>query len=45
MQMWMDKFVIKQQWKGRPKSLVVIGDPMVGNSAYAESEGNPILMN
>ena len=29
----------------RSKSLVIIGDSMVGKSAYAESEGNPIVIN
>ena len=45
MRMWMDKYVVKKEWKGRPKSLVIIGDPLVGKSAYAESEGDPIVMN
>ena len=41
---WMDKYVVRRQWTGRPKSLVIIGDPVVGKSAYAESMGNPIVM-
>ena len=45
MRMWMERYVIKREWVGRPKSLVIVGDPMVGKSAYAESEGNPIVMN
>ncbi|KAI9715648.1 MAG: hypothetical protein M1812_005800 [Candelaria pacifica] len=42
---WMDKYVIRREWTGRPRSLVIVGDPMVGKSAFAESEGNPIIMN
>ena len=42
---WMDKYVIRRQWKGRPMSLVIVGDPKTGKSAWAESEGNPIVMN
>ena len=45
MDMWMDRYVVRREWEGRPKSLVIVGDPMVGKSAYAESEGNPIVMN
>jgi len=45
MKWWMDTYVIKKEWKGRPMSLVIVGDPMVGKSAWAESEGNPIVMN
>jgi hypothetical protein len=44
-ELWMDRYVINKKWKGRPKSLVIIGDPLVGKSAWAESEGNPIVMN
>ncbi len=44
-ELWMDRYVINKKWKGRPKSLVIIGDPLVGKSAYAESEGDPIVMN
>ncbi len=43
-ELWMDRYVINQKWKGRPKSLVIIGDPLVGKSAYAKSEGDPIVM-
>ena len=43
MEQWMEKYVIRQNWKGRPKSLILIGDPLVGKSAWAESQGNPIL--
>jgi len=45
MSWWMDKYIIRKKWKGRPRSLVIIGDPLVGKSAYAESEGDPIVMN
>ncbi len=45
MSWWMDKYVIRKKWKGRPRSLVIIGDPLVGKSAYAESQGDPIVMN
>jgi len=45
MELWMEKYVVQRKWTGRPKSLVIIGDPMVGKSAYAESQGNPIVMN
>jgi hypothetical protein len=45
MELWMDKYVVRQEWRGRPKSLVIVGDPMVGKSAYAESVGRPIVMN
>ena len=45
MRLWMEKYVIRREWEGRPRSLVIVGDPMVGKSAYAESEGNPIVMN
>ena len=45
MKWWMDKYVIRREWKGRPKSLVIVGDPMVGKTAWAESQGNPIVMN
>jgi hypothetical protein len=45
MELWMKRYVVERKWKGRPKSLVIIGDPMVGKSAYAESQGNPIVMN
>jgi hypothetical protein len=43
--LWMDKYVVRRDWKGRPKSLVIVGDPLVGKSAFAESVGNPIVMN
>lgn len=43
--LWMEKYVVHRKWSGRPMSLVIIGDPMVGKSAYAESYGNPIVMN
>ena len=42
---WMDKYVIRREWEGRPMSLVIVGDPKTGKSAWAESEGNPIVMN
>ena len=42
---WMDKYVVQRNWTGRPRSLVIVGDPMVGKSAFAESQGNPIVMN
>lgn len=45
MQLWIDKYIIRREWKGRPRSLVIVGDLMVGKSAYAESEGNPIVIN
>ena len=45
MEWWMNKYVVRREWKGRPKSLVVVGDPMVGKTAWAESQGNPIVMN
>jgi len=45
MRMWMDRYVVRKEWKGRPKSLVIVGDALVGKSAWAESEGNPIVMN
>ena len=41
----MDKYVVRREWKGRPKSLVIIGDPVVGKTTWAESYGNPIVMN
>jgi hypothetical protein len=43
--LWMDKYIVRRDWKGRPKSLVIVGDPLVGKSAFAESVGNPIVMN
>lgn len=45
MELWMEKYFIRRGWKGRPKSLAIVGDPMVGKSARAESEGNPVVMN
>ena len=45
MDLWMDKYVVRREWKGRPKSLVIIGDPVVGKTTWAESYGNPIVMN
>lgn len=45
LELWMDKYVVRRDWKGRPKSLVIVGDPLVGKSAWAESVGNPIVMN
>ena len=45
MELWMEKYVRKRNWKGRPKSLIIVGDPLVGKSAWAESEGSPIVMN
>ena len=44
MSWWMAKYVVRRQWSGRPKGLVIIGDPMVGKSAWAVSEGKPIVM-
>ncbi len=41
----MEKYVVRQDWKGRPKSLILVGDPLVGKSVWAESQGNPIVMN
>ena len=44
MELWMEKkYFIRRGWKGRPKTLA--RDPMVGKSARAESEGNPVVMN
>ncbi len=45
MRLWMEQYVVKRQWSGRPVSLVIVGDALVGKSAWAESEGNPIVMN
>jgi len=45
MDLWMQRYVVKREWTGRPKSLVIVGDPMVGKSAFAESQGRPIVMN
>lgn len=42
---WMEKYVIHKTYSGRPKSLIIIGDPMIGKSMWAESFGNPIVMN
>jgi len=41
---WKKKYVDTPSWEGRPKSLVVIGDPLVGKSHWAESFGRPIVM-
>ena len=45
MQLWMDKYIVRREWKGRPRSLVIVGDAIVGKSAWAESQGNPIIIN
>ena len=36
---------MKKDYVGRPKSLIIVGDPYVGKSTWAESQGNPIVMN
>ena len=43
--LWIERYVIQRKWTGRPRSLVIMRDPIVGKSAYAESQGNPIVMN
>jgi hypothetical protein len=45
MRLWMDRYVINKKWKGRPRAMIVVGDPLTGKSAWAESEGRPIVMN
>jgi hypothetical protein len=45
MELWMERYVIKRKWKGRPKALIIIGDPLTGKSMWAESQGRPIVMN
>ncbi len=45
MQLWLDRYVVRREWEGRPQSLVIVGDPLVGKSTWAESHGNPIVMN
>lgn len=37
--------MVRREWEARPKSLVIVRDPMVGKSAWAESEGSPIVIN
>lgn len=44
MSWWMNKYVVQKRWTGRPKCLVIVGDPLVGKSAWAQSVGNPIMM-
>jgi hypothetical protein len=45
MKWWMDKYVVRREWVGRPMSLLIVGDSKTGKSKWAESQGNPIVMN
>lgn len=44
MRLWMNRYVINRKWSGRPKSLVIVGDPNTGKSTWAESFGSPMFM-
>ncbi|KAH9213178.1 hypothetical protein DL95DRAFT_463264 [Leptodontidium sp. 2 PMI_412] len=45
MKLWADKYIHKRSWVGRPKALILVGDPLTGKSKWAESFGRPIVMN
>jgi hypothetical protein len=42
--LWKERF-IDNPFKGRPKSLVIVGDPDTGKTAWGTSFGRPIVMN
>ncbi|KAL8876958.1 MAG: hypothetical protein Q9198_004933 [Flavoplaca austrocitrina] len=45
MEWWKETYVTEKNYSGRPKSLIIVGDPMTGKSKWAESFGNPVVMN